>query len=118
MVPLKNAHRSGGWDWDDAKKRQYANDLSYEGHLLAVKASANRSKGSDGPEDWKPEDESYWCEYATHWINIKVGWDLTATERELAALREMIDTCESPSDVLDCAANGRAGDYHRAADSN
>ncbi len=99
MVPLANAHSSGGWDWDDAKKRQYANDLSYEGHLLAVKASANRSKGSDGPEDWKPEDESYWCEYATHWINIKVGWDLTATERELAALREMIDTCESPSDV-------------------
>ena len=99
MVPLANAHRSGGWAWDRAKKSRYANDLSYDGHLIAVLDIQNRSKGSDGPEDWKPEDESYWCEYATHWINIKVAWDLTATERELAALKEMIDTCESPSDV-------------------
>ena len=99
MVPLANAHRSGGWDWDDAKKRQYANDLSYEGHLLAVKASANRSKGSDGPEDWKPEDESYWCEYATHWTNIKVAWDLTATERELADLKQMLETCDPSTGI-------------------
>ena len=96
LVPLANAHRSRGWAWSRAKKRRFANDLSYEGHLLAVKASANRSKGSDGPEDWMPPEKSYWCEYAIHWINIKVSWDLTATERELAALKEMIDTCESP----------------------
>ena len=99
MVPLKNAHLSGGWDWDRAKKRRFANDLSYDGHLNAVLDSENSRKGSRGPEHWEPPDESYWCEYATHWIKIKVAWDLTATDRELAALREMIDTCESPSDV-------------------
>ncbi len=79
MVPLKNAHLSGGWDWDRAKKRRFANDLSYDGHLNAVLNSANRSKGSRGPEHWEPPDQSYWCEYAIHWINIKVDWDLTAT---------------------------------------
>ena len=99
MVPLANAHDSGAWGWGRAKKRRFANDLSYDGHLNAVFKLANRSKGRRGPEEWKPPDQSYWCEYATHWIYIKVAWDLTATERELAALKHMLDTCESPPSV-------------------
>lgn len=93
MVPLANAHRSGGWAWDDAKKREYANDLSYDGHLIAARASANRSKGSKGPEEWKPPRHEYWCQYATDWIVIKGKWDLTATEMEAVALAEMLDAC-------------------------
>ena len=81
-------------DWDRAKKRRFANDLSYDGHLNAVLNSANRSKGSRGPEHWEPPDQSYWCEYAIHWINIKVDWNLTATGAELAALKQMLNTCD------------------------
>ena len=104
MVPLANAHRSGGWAWSEDKKREYANDLSYDGHLIAVKASANRSKGSKGPEGWKPPEYGYWCRYAIDWISIKNAWELTATESEAATLEQMLDTCE-PSRF----AGGRSG---------
>ena len=93
MVPLGNAHQSGGWAWSPEMKRQYANDLSYDGHLIAVKASANRSKGSKSPADWKPPDHSYWCLYAIDWITIKNAWQLTATQPEAEALGTMLATC-------------------------
>ena len=93
MVPLANAHKSGAWDWDEDRKREYANSLGYPGHLIAVSSGANRSKGAKGPEDWRPPDESYWCEYATDWVGIKSEWELTVTQAEVTALGEMLDKC-------------------------
>ena len=94
VVPLANAHRSGGWAWSRERKVAYANDLDFDGHLAAVDRSANRSKGSMGPEDWRPPNQGHWCDYAMDWLKIKDKWELTATDREWIALREMLDTCE------------------------
>ena len=96
MVPLANAHQSGGWDWPSERKQLYANYLAVHGHLIAVTASANRSKGAKGPDEWQPADRSYWCQYATDWALIKNEWDLTVTRDEAAALGEMLDTCRIP----------------------
>ncbi len=93
FVPLANAHASGGWTWSSATKHDYYNDLSDPQHLIAVTASANRSKGSRGPDEWTPPDTSYSCQYADTWTDIKIRWGLSVTDSELSALRTMLGTC-------------------------
>ncbi len=92
-MPLGNAHASGASNWSANQRERYANYLDDPQHLIAVTASANRSKGARGAEDWKPEDRSYWCQYAVDWITIKDDWGLTVTQREHDALVEMLSTC-------------------------
>ena len=95
LVPLKNAHLSGAWRWDAEMREEYANYLEEENHLIAVTAGANRSKGARGPEEWGPPEQSYFCQYATDWTEVKARWGLTMTRKELRAVLEMLDTCES-----------------------
>ena len=99
MVPLKNAHLSGAWAWNPAMKEEYANYLGEENHLIAVTASANRSKGAKGPEEWGPPELGYWCQYATDWAEIKEWWELTMTKVESEIVMDMLGTCENPPDV-------------------
>ena len=100
IVPLGNAHLSGAWQWSDQQKERYANYLTEPQHLIAVTASANRSKGARGPEDWKPADRSYWCQYATEWIRIKDTWHLTVTQHEYDPPVEMVNTCDAPPTLV------------------
>ena len=99
MIPLKNAHNSGGWAWDKSRKAAFANEMSYADHLVAVTASANRKKGARGPEEWKPTNRGYWCDYAIDWVQIKTDWDLSATKAEWGALEEMLETCDSTPSI-------------------
>ena len=100
LVPLANAHASGGWAWSKSRKRLFANDLSFAGHLVAVHGPANQAKGKSGPEEWQPPAIGHWCQYAIDWITVKNSWELSATKAEVVALSEMLDTCE-PRRVLD-----------------
>ena len=100
-VPLQNAHRSGGWAWPAEKKEEYANYLEVNLHLVAVTASINRSRGSKGPEEWRPPDRVLWCEYALYWSAVKTRWELTMGREEANAVREMLDTCPGEVKVIE-----------------
>ena len=98
-VPLRNAHLSGGWAWDEERKEEYANYLGDDAHLVAISARHNRSKGARGPEEWAPPDNDLWCQYSLDWAEIKQGWSLTMTPREAAIVMDMLHTCEDPPEV-------------------
>ena len=100
MVPLGNAHDSGAWQWSANQRERYANYLEDPQHLIAVTAGANRSKGARGPDQWKPEDRTYWCQYATDWITIKSTWELTVTQQEHTALVQMLNTCAKRPELM------------------
>ena len=100
MVPLSNAHDSGAWQWSANQRERYANYLEDPQHLIAVTASANRSKGARGPDQWKPEDRTYWCQYATDWITIKSTWELTVTQQEHTSLVQMLNTCAKHPELM------------------
>ncbi|MFI7432625.1 HNH endonuclease family protein [Micromonospora haikouensis] len=91
-VPLANAWRSGADEWDDAKRGDFANDLTRP-QLIAVSASSNRAKGDQDPSQWKPANRSYWCQYAEDWVTVKHHWRLTVTSAEKAALSDMLGGC-------------------------
>ena len=59
-----------------------------------MKASEDRSKGSKGPEEWKPSDAGYCCQYAIDWITIRNAWELTANEEEASSLAGMLMICD------------------------
>lgn len=93
MIPLSYAAKHGGQEWDAKKKEDYANYTKFSNHLIAVEAGQNRSKSDRGPASWKPTNTAYHCTYALDWITISKKWDLTTTEADKAALKQMLGTC-------------------------
>ncbi|GAA1527999.1 HNH endonuclease family protein [Nocardioides humi] len=89
VVPLAEAWVSGASAWDDARRREYANDLA---GLLAVDGPTNAAKGADDPAAWRPR-KAYQCAYARRWIEVKARWRLTVDPSEVAALDDMLGYC-------------------------
>lgn len=93
LVPLKEAWRSGAWRWTRAARRAYANDVANLGHLVAVSAVANRSKGDRDPAKWLPPSLHFRCRYLELWVEIKVRWNLTIDPTEAATIRDGLGQC-------------------------
>ena len=93
MVPLANAHRSGGAGWDRPRKADFANYLAISDALIAVSASANRSKSDSSPDRWLPPVSSSHCRYGVAWIDVKYQWALAVTSAERSTLEQLLARC-------------------------
>jgi len=90
IVPLRHAHGHGGDRWNDALRRQFANDPD---NLLVVSASTNRSKGASSPDQWLPANHAYWCEYGQRWSAIKQRYQLMVTPAEQDVVTQLLARC-------------------------
>jgi len=97
LVPLAEAHDSGAWSWDADRREAYANDLNAPEHLVAVKASANRSKGKKDPAAWLPPLESARCQYVADWRAVKDRWGLGMDTAEELAIAQVEASCDGVS---------------------
>jgi len=91
LVPLKEAHISGGYAWDAYKRRDFANDLSNPLSLIAVDRGLNRQKGASDPAAW---------------VAVKLKWGLTADAAEIAVLRQILGSeAEMPIMAEECSGS-------------
>lgn len=59
--------------------------------------NVNQAKGDKSPDEWKPPLLSFYCTYASSWIQVKSYWQLSITSSEKAALQTMLGYCEGDS---------------------
>lgn len=90
LVPLKNAHDSGGATWSESEKEKFAND---EDNLVITNRKHNRQKGSQGIDTWLPSDKNYACKYIKDWINIKKKYALRVSVAEQNSFDLLIKDC-------------------------
>lgn len=90
IVPILDAWQKGAQQWDDLKRRNFANDPL---NLQATTAAANRQKGSADAATWLPPNKAYRCTYVSRIIDVKSAYGVWMTQAEHDAIERVLDTC-------------------------
>jgi hypothetical protein len=90
VVALGDAWQTGAFRWVPLKRLALANDPM---NLLAVSASANRSKGDGDAATWLPSNKSYRCKYVARQVAVKAKYGLWITAAEHNATVRILDGC-------------------------
>ncbi|MFF4254425.1 HNH endonuclease family protein [Streptomyces sp. NPDC001663] len=89
LVALSDAWQKGAKYWNASKRIALANDPL---NLLAVGASANRSKGDGDTATWVPP-KAYRCTYVAAQVAVKKKYGLWVTAAEKAAMEKVLKSC-------------------------
>ena len=87
VVGLYEAWKSGAWQWTDAQRNNYLNDVRILNSVLAVSKESQTAKAGNDPKNWLPSNEGFRCAYLQAWVDVKTAWKLSvdAGERESVA---------------------------------
>jgi len=103
VVPVAEAHRSGGAQWDNETKQEFYQDKD---NLLAVIASENQSKSDADVNNYLPPNQALYCDYVANMVYVKHKYDLTMdqAEHDVAASvlsdDECTDTVAQPAVIM------------------
>jgi hypothetical protein len=90
VVALGDAWVKGAAYWPPERRLALANDPL---NLLAVDASANRSKGDGDAATWLPPSRAYRCKYVARQISVKTKYALWLTAAEHDAMATLLAAC-------------------------
>jgi hypothetical protein len=90
VVPLSYAWQHGASNWSAKERLGFANDPV---NLLAVDGPTNGSKSDQGPGEWMPPNQGYWCDYVTRFADVTSQYGLSVSESDWAAMLSVASTC-------------------------
>ncbi len=89
IVALSDAWQKGAAQWDEATRRDFANDPA---NLQATAGWANQQKKDSDAATWLPSNRAFRCTFATRIVEVKAHYRLWVTPAEHAALERILTT--------------------------
>ena len=90
IVALSDAWQTGAQDWDELKRRNFANDPR---NLQATLGWANQEKGDGDAATWLPPNTAYRCAFVSRIVDVKAAYRLWVTPAEHDAIAGVLAGC-------------------------
>ncbi len=90
LVSLSDAWYKGAREWNDQRRRDFANDPR---NLLAVGGQANFDKAFRDAAAWLPPNEAFRCEFVARQIEVKAAYGLWVSANEKRAMTDVLARC-------------------------
>jgi Protein of unknown function (DUF1524) len=90
VVSLADAWYGGARDWDDGRRRDFANDPR---NLLAVDGKANFDKAFRDAASWLPPNASFRCQFVARQVAVKAAYGLSVSAKEKRAMVDLLAGC-------------------------
>jgi hypothetical protein len=93
IIPPAYANAANGYQWSDEKRMQFANDPL---NLIPVSRDSHRKKRDRGIGNWRPDEDSFHCEYAAAWRDVSTKYDLDLFQRDRSRMNTILKDCDIP----------------------
>ncbi|RDH76312.1 HNH endonuclease [Mycolicibacterium moriokaense] len=90
LVSLSDAWYKGAREWEDQRRRDFANDPR---NLLAVGAQVNFDKAFRDATGWLPPNQAFRCEFVARQIAVKSAYGLWVSGNEKRAMADVLSRC-------------------------